>query len=56
MRRKVRGTVSGIYICSAALGVFLTPSRLHGCSRSCNKTGFSRFLLHKNLMLHKSRT
>ena len=46
MRRKVRGTVSGIYMYSAALGV-KTPSRLHVlCSCACSalqQNGFSRF-------------
>ena len=43
MRRKVRGTVSGIYMCSAALQ--RGSKRRHGSRllRSCNKTGFARF-------------
>ena len=43
MRRKVRGTVSGIYMCSAALR--RGSKRRHGSTQllSCNKTGFARF-------------
>ena len=44
MRRKVRGTVSGIYMCSAALR--RGSKRRHGSTAarlSCNKTGFARF-------------
>ena len=41
MRRKVRGTVSGIYICRGeSAEMCCKPHRLSGCSRSCNKTGF----------------
>ena len=46
MRRKVRGTVSGIYMCSAALR--RGSKRRHGSTAarlSCNKTGFARFFL-----------
>ena len=46
MRCKVRGTVSGIYMCSAALR--RGSKRRHGSTAarlSCNKTGFARFLL-----------
>ena len=45
MRRKVRGTVSGIYMYSAALGecVLKTPSRLHG-ARGLETKRVSRFL------------
>ena len=47
MRRKVRGTVLGIYMYSAALGVFSTPSRLHGCHGSAvlQQNGFCAFFL-----------
>ena len=42
MRRKVRGTVSGIYMYSAALGVLKTPSRLHVlCFGSATKRVFA---------------
>ena len=46
MRRKVRGTVSGIYMCSAALR--RGSKRCHGSPLlevACNKTGFVRFFL-----------
>ena len=46
MRRKVRGTVSGIYMCSAALR--RGSKRRHGSALArvaCNKTGFVRFFL-----------
>ena len=56
MRRKVRGTVSGIYMCSAALR--RGSKRRHGSTAarlSCNKTGFARFFFGCKI-LHKSRT
>ena len=47
MRRKVHGTVSGIYICSAALRRGSkrrhAPRALARALRLSNKTGFSRF-------------
>ena len=56
MRRRVRGTVSGIYMYSAALR--RGSKRRHGSALArvaCNKTGFVRFFFGCKI-LHKSRT